>query len=390
MSVGDSYGLSNGAGIGNEPGTPNTSIDVKTALTSVTNVNFGIQRLPNSDSYLTSINHPGVNQLITLNGGMNPPVLSGSDPEDCTSGCVLTTRSVTIDQVPTNSELYYNGALVVDGQTISSFNPSLFNLRVTAAAIGDSIVTFRYSYVDAAAMKDPSPATYTLIWLVPLPADELKAIANLNGNTATIKWSTLSEQNTKEFIVERSTDNSNWIATGTTVPAAGTSAVKKEYQMPDNISDLLQNRVIYYRVKLIDIDGKATYSNVVTVRLSQKLEASAWPNPFQSYITVSINSDKATTFNIRLSDINGRVIKSMSQSVARGVTQISLRDFEKLPAGVYLLQMTDEKSAAVTVQRLIKTNKTINGVYISVKKRSQVKLRPFISLLNTKVKQFIN
>ena len=232
VSVGDAYGTSNLAGTGNETGTPNASIAVRTGLSNVTNVNFGIQRLPNSDSYLSSINHPSLNQLITLNGGMNPPVLSGSDPEDCVSGCVLTTKSVTIDQVPVNAELYYNGSLVTDGQMINNFNPSWLNLRITAATMGDSTVTFRYSYVDAAAMKDPSPATYTLIWLVALPADRLTATANLNGTVSTVKWTTLSEQNTKHFIVERSANNSTWAATGSTVAAAGNE--HREERLPND------------------------------------------------------------------------------------------------------------------------------------------------------------
>jgi hypothetical protein len=354
ISVGDAFGTNNLAGTGNETGTPNTSIAVKTGITGVTNVNFGVQRLPNSDSYLTSVNHPSVNQLITLNGGMNPPVLSGSDPEDCVSGCVLTTKSVTIDQVPVNAELYYNGSLVINGQTISNFNPALFALRITAATMGDSTVTFSYSYVDAAAMKDPTPASYTLIWLVPLPADGLSAVAVLNGNVSTIKWSTLSEQNTSHFIVERSLDNKDFVATGNTVKAAGTSAEKREYQLQDDISGLMQNNTIFYRVKLVDIDAKSKYSNVTVVRLAQKLQVSAWPNPFQSAITISISSDKATPFDIKLVDISGKLIRMTSQNVAKGLSQIALRDFDKLPAGIYLLQLTDQRTSITTVQRLMK------------------------------------
>ena len=272
----------------------------------------------------------------------------------CVAGCVLTTKSVTIDQVPVNAELYYNGALVTNGMLITNFNPSLFTLRITGATVGDSTVTFNYSYVDDAMMKDPSPATYTLLWLVPLPADRLTATASLNGTLSTIKWSTLSEQNTKYFIVERSVNNNTWIETGGTVAAAGTSTEKREYQMTDNISDLTQHTNIFYRVKLVDFDGRVTYSNVVVVKLSPKLQVTAWPNPFETSIAVSVNTDKATTFNLRLSDMNGRLLRNTSQSVARGVSQITLRDFDKLPAGIYLLQVTDERSAAVTVMRLMK------------------------------------
>ena len=87
--VGDAYGINNSTGTGNETGTPDGAIAIRTEMDDVTDVDFGIQRLPESDNHIRSINQPTVNQLITLNGqGMNPPLLSGSDPEDCTLGCV--------------------------------------------------------------------------------------------------------------------------------------------------------------------------------------------------------------------------------------------------------------------------------------------------------------
>jgi hypothetical protein len=203
-------------------------------------------------------------------------------------------------------------------------------------------------------MKDPTPAVYTLVWLYALPADRLVATANLDGTTATVKWSTMSEQNTKHFIVERSTDNAIWKSTGNQLAAAGTSTEKREYQMPDDVSDLMQHKAIYYRVKLVDLDGKVTYSNVTVVKITAKLQVTAWPNPFQSTIAISINSDKATTFNVKMSDINGRLLRTVSQPVSRGTSQVTLRDFDRLPAGIYLLQITDEKTMTSTIERLIK------------------------------------
>jgi hypothetical protein len=356
VCVGDAYGTNNLAGTGNEGGTPNCAIAVRTGLTNVANVNFGTQRIPNSDNHIRSINHPSINQLITLNGaGMNPPILSGTDPEDCLTSCALTSRNVVIDTVPANAELYYNGGLVINGQMITNFNPSLFQLKITAAALGDTTVAFKYSFVDAAIMKDPSPATYTLVWLIPLPVEGLMASANLDGNIATIKWYTHSEQNTSYYVVERSVDNTNFTVTGNKVSAAGNSVTRKDYQLPDNIAGMSQYPVIYYRVKLVDIDGKVSYSNVVAVRLSKKPGVTVWPNPFQSSITISISTDRETTLDIKLIDVNGKALRSMSQSASRGITQVAIRDLEQLPAGMYLVEITDRK-AGTTFQKLLKNN----------------------------------
>jgi len=356
IPTGDNYGTNNGAGTGIKSGTPVVRIDVRTNATNVTNVNFGIERLPDSYPHLTSINHPYINQVITLDGGMNPPVLTGIDPEDYPGGGVLTSRRVRIDTIPDNAELYYNGVLLTNGYTIASFNPSLLSVKVTTATIGDSTISFRYSYIDAALMKDPTPALYTLIWFWLLPAEGLVAVANLNGDNAIIKWSTLSENNTNYFVVERSVNNVNYTATGFQVAAAKNSTVKKEYQLQDNISSLTQYPVVYYRVKLYDIDGKSKYSNIVSVRLSQKPGVIIWPNPFQSSINISITIEKATTIDVNLIDVSGRSIKRTTQSADKGITRITVTNLEQLPAGIYLVEITD-KNAGTTYQKLLKNER---------------------------------
>ena len=222
--------------------------------------------------------------------------------------------------------------------------------------MGDITISFRYSFVDAALIKDPSPATYTLIWLIPLPAEGLNATASLNDNDALIKWSTLSEHNTSYFEVQRSTDNVNFEPTGQQVQAAGESETKKEYQMNDKLPAQLRSDVVYYRVKLVDQDGKVTYSNIVVVRISRKPGVTVWPNPFLSNVTISITTESETTIDVNMIDVSGKVLKTITQSVPRGISQISLKDLDQLPAGVYLMEIAD-KRAGTTYQKLLKNNK---------------------------------
>ena len=196
-------------------------------FTNTVNFDFGIEQLPNTDPLTTTIPQPSVNQFITLNGGANPPVFSGIDPEDCSGGCTLASKSVIIDAVPANSELYYNGILVTAGQLISNFDPSLLQVKITVATIGFLSTSFQYSYVDAAGKKDPSPATYTLNWLTTLPVTGLEVTARMNGNIAFINWKTESEINSNYFVVERSIDGLSYTDAGT-MAAAGNSSTRRE------------------------------------------------------------------------------------------------------------------------------------------------------------------
>jgi hypothetical protein len=107
-------------------------------------------------------------------------------------------------------------------------------------------------------------------------------------------------------------------------------------------------------VKLSDLDGKVKYSNVVTVKLSQKFQVTTWPNPFQTSITISICADKETTINIKLIDVSGKVVRNISQPVAKGLSQVALQNVQNIPAGMYILEITDEKSGSTSTQKLIK------------------------------------
>jgi hypothetical protein len=275
------------------------------------------------------------------------------DPEDCTSGCQLVAKNVVIDTVPSSAEMYYNGALVVSGQMLSNFNPSNLKLKITAASTGATSIEFSYSFVDAALMKDPTPASYELVWLVPVPVVGLTATAEIKGDAATIKWTTQSEQNTSHYNVQRSVDGVNFTTVGQPVAAAGDSPDMRSYQSEDNIADVLQNDVIYYRIKLVDIDGKETYSNVVAIRLQKKTGAAVWPNPFQQAFTISVTSSRETTVDVRLTDINGAILRKMNQQVAKGKTNITITDLKQLAAGTYMVEVKDSLGGS-TFQKLIK------------------------------------
>ncbi|MCX8019893.1 MAG: hypothetical protein N2747_05310 [Chitinophagaceae bacterium] len=98
--------------------------------------------------------------------------------------------------------------------------------------------------------------------LVPLPATGLQLSASLQNNDVHLNWKTLSEVDTKEFIVERSTDGIQFAAIASK-PATGNSISPVNYSLVDAN---MQVPVYYYRIKLIDNDGKFSYSNVALVR----------------------------------------------------------------------------------------------------------------------------
>ena len=95
---------------------------------------------------------------------------------------------------------------------------------------------------------------------------------------------------------------------------------------------------------------------MVALRLSQKPGVTIWPNPFESSITVSVTTEKETTIDINLIDVSGKIIKTNTQSVAKGIARVIIDGLERLPAGIYLIEIVDQK-AGTTYQKLLKSNK---------------------------------
>ncbi|HZH64902.1 MAG TPA: T9SS type A sorting domain-containing protein, partial [Flavisolibacter sp.] len=163
-----------------------------------------------------------------------------------------------------------------------------------------------------------------------LPVTGLAFTVKLSGNTAIINWATLSEINTKNFEIERSTDGSNfkYIAT---VPAAGWSTVERKYILQDFLQ---AEGTYYYRLKSIDRDGRSSYSVVknIVYRYAGD-EIIVGPNPFASAINIS---NLQGVRRLEIIDLSGRIVVSKMLN-----NQMSIRlEAAHLRAGLYHLKAT--------------------------------------------------
>jgi hypothetical protein len=88
--------------------------------------------------------------------------------------------------------------------------------------------------------------------------------AVLDNNVVNLSWTTAEEINSNHFAVERSADASHWQAIGT-VTAKGFSSIAVNYSF---IDESPSSGVNYYRLQIVDNDGKYKYSAVKVVRSS--------------------------------------------------------------------------------------------------------------------------
>jgi hypothetical protein len=331
-------------------GTPGVIDNRNFGFTNTVNFDFGIEQLPNSDNHTTNIPQPVVGTTVTLNGGANPPSLSGIDPEDCNAGCTLASKSVIIDAVPANSELYYNGILVTNGQQINNFDPNLLQIKITAATIGGNSTSFQYSYVDLAGKKDPTPATYTLTWFSPLPVVLSSFTGAPNKCDAVLQWKTSQEINSDKFVIEQSSNGLNFAAVSEV--KAANNANGKSYQA--SVSQ--PSGIAYYRLKLLDRDGKFSFSPVVTVRTSCGSEdyLTVYPNPVSTNLTVSFHTTYKGTANLVLVNAVGQQLASHKIKITTAANTINL-DLNNYAPGMYMLYLADDSGTKIgVIQKVIK------------------------------------
>lgn len=165
----------------------------------------------------------------------------------------------------------------------------------------------------------------------PLPVTLLDFTGRLDNSSAVLNWSTSSEQNSRNFDVEKSTDGVSYYKIGS-VNAAGNSSARKDYSLRD---DKLSPSN-YYRLRMNDNDGRNKLSNIVLLKYNAAAQ-NVWVvnNPFSNYIDLRMAND-ATQAKLQLVSANGAVIAE--KLVANPASLIHWQLSNNVSAGSYILR----------------------------------------------------
>lgn len=140
-----------------------------------------------------------------------------------------------------------------------------------------------------------------------------------------LTWLSDNEINTSHFIIERSTDGILFEAVGS-VPAAGSG--KNSYSFNNMIPNI--PATYYYRLKMIDMDGKFKYSAIARINNSDAIiKLSVFPNPATEFITI-ISGKKQEAF---ITNNTGQSIKNIL--LIRGNQTVNVAAW---PTGVYFIK----------------------------------------------------
>jgi protocatechuate 3,4-dioxygenase beta subunit len=191
----------------------------------------------------------------------------------------------------------------------------------------------------------------------PLPALELKATVAIikENNLCDVNWFTREEQNTSRFEIERSIDGVNFEKVGSHLASGNTTGLTN-YDFSDNIDAVSNQPILYYRIKLIDVDGKYSYSNTISVKPNENQEqgVSVYPVPFINEIWISYQSLEEADVVVELTDLSGRVLTQKSMQISKGSNQIHLAELQSLAAANYVVRIKNLTSGDVYIRKVLK------------------------------------
>jgi hypothetical protein len=227
-----------------------------------------------------------------------------------------------------------NGAL--DASEDLSGNQWVSPLNVTAGQ------TF-YLLVDAAQINNSGfnfIVTGTAVIEEPLPLQLTRFSGNRQNNYNGLQWETANEINTKTFELERSTDGASFTKVAS-LQSAGTGNNMYVYNDPFTSANK-----VFYRLKIIDLSGAFTYSQIIWIDADAKTVIKIYPVPAKDVVNINIGKSNLLNTRALLYDVAGKLLKSfLIQNIQEQL------DISSLSQGLYILKFEDGTAARFFVKK---------------------------------------
>ena len=165
--------------------------------------------------------------------------------------------------------------------------------------------------------------------------------AKKEKDNAIIAWKTANEVAVSHFEVEKSSDGKTFSTIGE-IKARNTASAN-DYAFTDNTP---LSKIAYFRLKMVDLDGRITFSKIVSLVTDDEKSHSLkiYPSVSPDFLTIETTTRTAAT--LTFVDLLGRVVwsKNITVSDALSIHKLSILAF---PNGIYSVILTDKDGQLV-------------------------------------------
>lgn len=169
-----------------------------------------------------------------------------------------------------------------------------------------------------------------------LPLKLITFTATRNGLSNQLKWRTSSEVNVSHFEIQRSTNGRDFNPIGNVVSQRRFEQLV--YDFTDNQPFRSAN---YYRLKIVDKDGKSQLSSIRLVNNKSILSAEVFPNPTNDILNLRVSSEKKMPAELAIIGLDGKTYLTKRMILEEGVVFFSF-NLATLSSGNYFIKVSTE------------------------------------------------
>ena len=165
-----------------------------------------------------------------------------------------------------------------------------------------------------------------------LPVQITSFTGENHGNAVELHWTTASEMDVVEYVLERAGGDGQYVAIGTTEPL-GTDG--NSYAFVDD--EPIPGQA-YYRLRIIET-GETVYSSTIVVETPVNPSLSVFPNPATPQgFTITPPNAESVTYQVNMYDMNG--VKQLSQTFVGDEHGSPFQiNQSEIPAGLYIVEL---------------------------------------------------
>jgi hypothetical protein len=251
-----------------------------------------------------------------------------------------------------------NGEVVITGNLIAAL-PGDFaefaEFDVKGSVLGTSEITTNIIILSNLVDEDPANNNATLQYTITnqtIPVTFTSLNASKKDCNINLVFTTEHEVNVKKYDVEWGTDGIHFTKAGE-LKATGSNRYTLNFSTGSQA-------LVYVRVKSVDQDGKAAYSETKTIKYictdGANIRLRTMPNPASSRAgtVVVVAEDEVLNgqYNLILADVTGRVVLRQKIQLVN-TSRFSFR-MNSVPTGPYFLKIQQESGNMSGFARLVK------------------------------------
>lgn len=223
-------------------------------------------------------------------------------------------RKTTIPLRDTLIVLYDDG--------IASLNILPFNVSFDVDAIEVDPDFESYAYNNT--------VTYNAGFEIILPVTLIRFDGYNKESSVCLTWESSAESALSHYEIEHSADGI--IFSKINIKSATNLPINK-YEFIDKFPSYNKN---YYRLKIVDIDGKFKYSNIIIIVIGKENKISIFPNPATNKIQINIPNGIASYTTAKLVNLLGQVIEVETNRMGNNLIELNISN---IPSGNYWLEV---------------------------------------------------